>query len=522
VAAVWQDARAFHSLNLSSFQALIAAPNQVTALWQVAQRRDGARLVDAYRALRSSNDQILSDWRTALALSTSRSSKWQQLIPAKATRIQPWNIATAQFIARNMHFSRASSGYDQKIIHWQQAVKAVGGGAAGPIITQPYVANADLHFVCKCLFPDALHVNLHFGPFACSELASAIPIRKVYFIVNTLTLTRVSDGAPIGVLSASVGTDSGSWCWSFSASIPYSDLEKVEPSIAGAVEVELTINGLQWRFLVEEFDQNRQFGKTDVSIRGRSVTALLEAPYATTRSYSQDLATTSRQLADAELLRPGLPTDFTLDWQLIDALGWPMPANTWSYADQTPVQVLQAIAQGAGGFVNSHPKNRQLLILPEYPAPYWDWQAATVAKVLPHSIVKSQSLRWLEKPGFNGVYVSGENTGVLALVKRTGTAGDVQAPMFINPMISHLSAARNKGLSILSAGGAQAEISLQIAMESSLGLLTPGMLIEVTNGGLGSAAPWRGLVRSTSLSASWSQGLTVTQGITLERHYGGL
>jgi hypothetical protein len=338
--------------------------------------------------------------------------------------------------------------------------------------------------------------------------------------VNEVSLKRISDNVPIHFTAVSTGTDDDSWCWSFTASVPYSELEKIEPSASGPVEVELSINGQTWRFAIEGYTDEEEFAKTNITVKGRSLTAYLEDPYAPTRSFKQVTALNSRQFAEAELTRPGLVTGYSLDWQLIDSLGWLMPADTWSYSELTPIQVIQTIAQGAGGYVNSHPVDKQLLVKSKYPAPYWEWSAATGLLTIPRSFVKRQSLEWHEKPAYNGVYVSGENTGVTAFVKRTGTAGEFQAPMFVNQMISAAAAARNKGMSILSAGGKQATVSLDLPMEASLGLVTPGVMVEVTNGGLGTAPAWRGIVRSSSVAANWGRGLTVNQSLRVERHYG--
>jgi hypothetical protein len=484
--------------------------------------RAGNRTSDNWLSLLRSLRAPNVVWSVADQVSDLSESGFRQLSNLKLSRTFIWSEATRAQLLYKFIFGKAASEPATRRVPWEVTANVLNGGGFTLPVKPPYTPFSNLNFLCKCLFPDALSVRLNFGLLACEELSGLVPIQKVYFVVNTISLTLVSGGSPVGIYSASVGIDSSSWCWSFSASIPYSDLEKVEPTVAGPVEVELTINGLQWRFLVEEYDQNKVFGKTDVNIRGRSVTAFLDNPYAPVRSLSQDNLISSRQLAENELSRPGLETGFSLDWTLVDALGWVMPANTWSYTDLTPVQVFQAIAQGSGGFVNSHPKLRQLQVRPEYPAPYWEWASYAVDKVLPKSVIKSQSLRWSEKPNYNGVYVSGENTGVLALVKRAGTAGDYQAPMFVNPMISAASAARSKGLSILSSGGRQANVGLQLIMEPTIGLLTPGMIIEVNNAGVGSEAAWRGLVKSTSIAANWSNGLSVTQSINVERHYGGL
>ena len=348
-----------------------------------------------------------------------------------------------------------------------------------------------------------------------------IPARKVYFIVNTLSMKRVSDNTPIELVSASVGIDKNSWCWSFSGAVPYTEFEKVEPTATGPVEVELEINGLVWRLLIEKYSTKEVFAKTDISISGRSVTAWLDAPYAPVRSFIQTTALTSRQFAEAELTRAGLVTGFTLDWQLIDALGWQMPAYTWSYTDLTPVQVIQTIIQGAGGYFNSHPSAKELIIRAEYPKPFWEWDAATADLIIPESLILSRSLDWEERPLYNGVYVSGELTGVNDLVRRTGTSGAMQAPPFVGPMISDHAAARSKGIAILSASGKQARVGLELPMEPTLGLVTPGMLVQVQKD---ASNNWRGLVNSTHIGAAWgdNDSLTVSQSIELERHYGGL
>jgi hypothetical protein len=346
--------------------------------------------------------------------------------------------------------------------------------------------------------------------------------RKVYFIVNNLQLTRVLGGDPIEAFSVSVGIDRDSWAWSFSATIAYSDFDKIEPSALGPVEVELTINSVVWRFLVETYSRSETFGKTSVSVTGRSVTAFLGNPYALKRSYSQNQASLSRQAADDELARPELTGGFNLDWEFPDTLGWDMPQGTWSYSDLSPIDAIVELVQGAGGFVNSHPSLRTLLVRPEYKLPFWEWDSAVVDKVIPRALIRLQNLKWTEKPLYNGVYVSGVDTGVSAWVKKMGTAGDFLAPDYVNTMISADLAARLKGTAILSAGGKQAMVGLEMPMEYTLGALTPGMLIEVASAGIGPAVPsWRGQIYSTNIFADWGDTLTVSQTVEVERHYGG-
>ena len=490
-------------------------------VWARASNADAEAMDVLYEELLRNPVRVAVPWQEGNPLARNTGSGFEQLLPFKHNKVATWQDAQYLTAVREQLYNVAQWFARQVRVPWEEARKPASGREVPyvPPVTPPYVPFYNLNFLCKCKFPDALNVVLNFGKNPCPDESGAITDRKVYFIVNTLSLKRVQDDEQIHINSVSVGIDKDSWCWAFNANIPYTELEKVEPTMAGPVEVELEINGLLWRILVEEYDKKEAFAKTDISIKGRSVTAYLESPYAPVRSYTQSAAVLSRQLAEAELTRAGLVTGFSLDWQLVDALGWQMPAGTWSYNDLTPIQVIQAIAQGAGGYVNSHPSQKSLLVVPDYPAPFWEWDGLTPARTIPESLIKNRSLRWMEKPAYNGVYVSGENTGVTALVKRTGTDGAFQAPMYVNPMISHSSAARNKGISLLSAGGKQARVGMDLPMESSLGLVTPGTLIAVqpTTGGA-----WRGLVRSTNISAAWGGGLTVNQALELERHYGGL
>jgi hypothetical protein len=491
--------------------------------WSRAQAANAKAINELFVDLARDRRFTKLPWELAGRLGLSSGDGFVQLYPFKHNKVSRWQEAAYLSRVEALAFNHGKDFAWWTKIPWEEGRKPPPGRELPyvPPVEPPYDPDYNLNFRCKCTFPDPLNVLLNFGLDPCPGSVEA-PARKVYFIVNSISLKRVSDNVPVDILGASVGIDNNSWCWSFGASIPYHHLDRIEPTSLGPVEVELEINGIIWRFLVEEYDEKKQFGKTDISIKGRSVTAYLESPYAPVRSFTQSTSLTSRQFAEAELTRAGLITGFTLDWQLIDALGWQMPANTWSYSDLTPIQVIQAIAQGAGGFVNSHPSDKQLLVLPEYPAAAWEWASATIAKSIPKTLIKNQNLRWTEKPLYNGVYVSGENTGVTDFIKRAGTDGAFQAPMFVSPMISDHAASRNKGVAILSAGGKQAQVGLELPMEPTLGLLTPGMMIEVTNGGYGTETAWRGLVRSTAISAAWGNGLTVSQSIDLERHYGGL
>lgn len=328
---------------------------------------------------------------------------------------------------------------------------------------------------------------------------------------NTVSVVRLPGREEIPVKSLSLSIDANSWAWGFSANVPYAAFGMIEPTSQGPVEIEMTINGHIWTMLVEGFDIRREFGKQDLTLQGRSLAAWLAEPYAPQRSFVAGNPFTAQQLAMQELDRVDLVTGFTLDWQLPD---WLVPGGAFSYESLAPMGVICQIVGSVGGVLNAHPSAKVLNVRSRYPILPWEWDSAVPDISLPLDVVKTLNLKWSEKPLYNAVYVSGERYGVVGHVVRTGTAGDLVAPMVADQLITHADAARERGRAILADTGRQAMVTLELPMLDSIGLLEPGCLVSV---GIGQDS-WRGLVRSTSVAANWGNGLTVRQTVEIERH----
>lgn len=339
-----------------------------------------------------------------------------------------------------------------------------------------------------------------------------VPVRKVYFVSNAVTMVRLPERTPLPVRSVEISVDAESWSWGFSAGLAASALPAVEPTADGPIEIEVTVNGVVWVLLVEGYALRREFGRDSLTIRGRSQSAYLAAPYAPARSWTPTAFYTARQLADAELARDGLATGFTLNWALPD---WLVSAGAWSYQALTPVEALGRIVGAVGGCLLPHPSARTLTAGSRYPTAPWEWAGSTPAVSLPLDAVNTLDLRWQEKPTFNAVYVAGERQGMIGHVVRSGTAGDRVAPMVVDGLITHADAARERGRTILADTGKQALVTLELPLLAETGLLDPGLLITVGEG----AASWRGLVRATRIAAAWNDSLIVRQTIEVERHY---
>ncbi|MDP3138545.1 MAG: hypothetical protein Q8N17_19700 [Burkholderiaceae bacterium] len=321
-----------------------------------------------------------------------------------------------------------------------------------------------------------------------------IPVRRVYFVINNVTLFRVSDGAPIPVFNLSLSLDASSWAWGFDAVLPARAEALVAPgSASGPVELVASINGTPFRVLAESISRERIFGDASIRISGRGRNAVLAAPYAPVMTFSNTEGRTARQLMDDVLTVNGIPLGWAVDWGLTD---WNVPAG--AFAQQgTWIEALSAIAGAAGGYLIPHPSAQSIRVRHRYPVAPWEWSTVTPDFVLPVDAVARESLRWLERPAYNRVFVSGQDVGVLGQVTRAGTAGEVLAPMVVDPLITEAAAARQRGIAVLADTGHQLEVSLRLPVLAETGIIEPGAFVEYQDG----SVTRLGIVRATQVEA---------------------
>ena len=104
--------------------------------------------------------------------------------------------------------------------------------------------------------------------------------------------------------------------------------------------------------------------------------------------------------------------------------------------------------------------------------------------------------------------------GVQALVKRTGTAGEVQAALVSDSLITATAAASERGRIILAENGNWSKYQISLPLMTSgtePGLILPGSLLQVTT--------WKAQVSGTSITAKRQSGggLSVRQNLEIER-----
>lgn len=377
----------------------------------------------------------------------------------------------------------------------------VPGLPAHLIFSDPHDASlpARLVFVCERHGP---------VPDPQPEPGVVVPIRRVYVTINSIILTRVSDGMPLPAEGFGMSIDTDSWTWQWSASMQPHLRQYLAPVAGEPVQIEAVVNGVPYRLCAESISSERSFGQARIAVRGRGLGAVLDAPYAPTRNFGNGAAAlTAQQIMQAVLTVNGVGIGWDVDWGLQD---WLVPAGAWS-SQGTYLSAITAIASAAGGYVQPHATLQTLRILPRYPVGPWAWSSVAPDFELPADVVSVEGIDWTTKPAYNRVHVSGQAQGVLAEVTRAGTAGNSVAPMVTDALITHADAARQRGLSVLANTGAQASVTLTLPVLAETGLILPGKFVRYTDG----PVQRTGIVRASSVN--WSRP-TLRQTLQLETH----
>ncbi|MEW6464529.1 MAG: hypothetical protein AB1434_01385 [Pseudomonadota bacterium] len=376
-----------------------------------------------------------------------------------------------------------------------------------PVTPVCYTPNAHLLFIGDAAIDgDLLFVCEHDNPNDGSVL---VPNRRVYFVINEVTLAHWPDGTPVPVLGLSLSLDADSWAWGFEATLPVIAESLVVPA-GGASPVELiaTVNGTAFHVLAENLSRERTFGDASIRISGRGRSAALAAPYAPVIAFANTQPRSARQLMDDVLTFNGIPLGWDVDWALTD---WLVPTGVFA-KQGTWIEALTTIVDAAGGYLLPHPSEKMLRVRHRYPVVPWDWwDDVTPDYVLPVDVVARESLRWIDKPAYNRVFVAGQSTGVLGQVTRAGTAGDALAPMVVDALITEAAAARQRGIAELSDTGRQIEVTLRLPVLPETGIIEPGAFVAYQDGGVARL----GIVRSTRVEAGLPE---VWQTLGVESH----
>lgn len=341
------------------------------------------------------------------------------------------------------------------------------------------------------------------------EPPGIVPVQRTYIVTNVVTLIRVSDLVAVPCLGLQITFDVDSWTVGWSATVPGAALGLVEPPAAASpVALEAAINGDRFRLLVEQIQRDRQFPASRLQLSGRGISAVLAAPYADIVSRNNDGgAMTAAQIANDALTINATPIGWAIDWGLTD---WLVPAGAWQHRG-SHLEAVKAVAEAAGGYVRSDRIAQTLFIRPRWPVLPWDLATATPELTVPDAAVAREAIRWVERPAYDGVYVSGETSGILAHCRRTGFAGTELAPMAVDALITHDDAARQRAPVEIGIPGRSALLTLDLQVLPATAVVEVGTILQFTDAGV----PRIGIVRSVTVSYRHP---TLRQSVEVECH----
>jgi len=320
----------------------------------------------------------------------------------------------------------------------------------------------------------------------------------VYMIYNNVSLKRLDTQELIPIVSGNVSCDWNSWLYNFSCELAkdYTDLVDAE--------VELTVNGYKFNFVIEKIDRKYQFGDFSYTANGLSKACVLGEPYSSNYTKTFVDATTAQTLASQEI------SPINLDWQILD---WTIPADMYSVSNQSKINIVSQVAKAVGACVQSHATDNKLIVKPKYRA---DWKLTTDFKHILPSLIISQSVLYKDDPICNYVIVSGTkkclNYEFLVHCKR----GDADSPA--SPVADVLLFTRNacveRGREIIEECSYEQEnhnIETFLDLATSP-LILPCDVVYVDD----NKEQWRGIAKSTKISFSYGD---VKQNLEIERKF---
>lgn len=492
----WQQAAPLAVPIRSRYEEALPLRTSMRQAWEDAVRlqrfvrnrfQDGIGVRDGFR----------TSFQEAIRVQRPTASAYQQALPLRDGRrsrfqdgLRDRRNQTAVRYQEGQRYSVGITTHESRALplakliesRYQEAMRPPAGiwVRPGPQPEDPcYIPDPHLLFVERPGGPDLVFVCERHGPSPQPGETIVVPVKEVYLVINSAVLIRVDSGSVIPTLSMSMSLDVDSWTWSFSASVPGQALADVEPEDDTPVDVQATINGVPYRFVIESVARERSFNQSSLRLGGRGRAAALDTPYAPIRDFTNPQARTARQLLDDILTENGVSLGWDIAWSPTD---WTVPANVFSHQGSY-ISAMNAVVGAAGAYLQPHNTNEAMRVLSRYPVAPWDWGDVTPDFEIPTAVATREGIEWAAKPRYNRVYVSGQQAGVLGRVTRTGSAGDMLAPTVVDPLITHVDAARQRGIAVLSDTGRIASVTLRMPVLAETGIIPPGKFVRYVDGG---------------------------------------
>ncbi len=202
------------------------------------------------------------------------------------------------------------------------------------------------------------------------------------------------DGTPLELLGATLSGDRDSLAWSCDLSL--ADAEAYAACTPGR-RLTLTLAGRSWALLIEGRTRDAACGTREYTATARTVSCLLDAPYAALLTQSWP-AITAKAAAVALAALAGL----SLDWQVVD---WTLPAGRLTAETETPAALIARLAASCGAVAMPDPAGG-VLVRYAYPVGVPEMATATpVATLSDDEDVETLGETFVAGAGYNAVTV---------------------------------------------------------------------------------------------------------------------
>jgi hypothetical protein len=328
-------------------------------------------------------------------------------------------------------------------------------------------------------------------------------IRRYYLMQPTITCVRVSDDLPIVISSVNISHSRGQWARA--VSLEFSS--RIDAERAHNELLLISINGYEFYAIAEQPSVSKVFGSATYSSTGRSRVAELAAPYKLPLSYTNATARSFAGLLGDLLQNTGWTvelngiTDFTI------------PAGAFSVGNKTPIEAVAEAVGQLGCMILTDDAAKKLIIVPRWPTAPWAMATAVPDLALHDAVITSYSDSVSRNPLCNVVWLRGEQQGISAKVKRTGSAGNIPAADISAQLIVDNQAARVAGTNALAETGDKLSVNISMPVMADLPPATPGMLVGVTI----NSEVFKGVCDSWTIRATVSErgDIDIEQSVTL-------
>ena len=236
--------------------------------------------------------------------------------------------------------------------------------------------------------------------------------------------------------------------------------------------VTVDINSESWTFRVIQVEKSERFGRPTYNITARGLQSLFGEPHELPITRTETSASLASSLAN-NLIQPA---DANITWSGVNPN---YPPNSWSFSDKSRIAAIRDLARELGLIILPAKDSTDFEVRFKHEQFSWLWAVAAPAQVLNKSDLLNFTRQRQEIINYTGIYVTSEKFANNALVRRTGTNGDVTLPEITSALIPDGLSAISRGGLALSEANIDLNLSADYFLKDTTVSIPPGEIILI-------------------------------------------